>query len=182
MAEFGSTDINAESGSLISRFELAKNDILAEFALINEDNGYRTASVKVVNAIRRIDHITSQLASGQAEIGVQLGKSMVSGLGQNWTSFESVVDVWVQAVIQTKTSSNDDATILNTAVEALRQDVLKVCGVLITKYINNFKGRWNFLPNPIEVIPSFDLGDKGNVGGVALKFQIQLRSLDGTFK
>lgn len=174
--------MSEETGIEVSRFELAKNDILAEFALINTDNGYRTSGVKVVNAIRRLDQITSQLPSGIAEIGVQLGKSNVTGLGQNWTSFESVVDVWVQAVIQTNSSANDDATLLNEAVEGLRKDVLQVCGILITKYINNFKGRWNFLPNQIEVVPSFDLGTKGNVGGVALKFQIQLRSLDGTFK
>ena len=60
-----------ETGNLISRFELCRDDVMAEFALISTDNGYRTAGVKVVNAIRRQDQIIQSLVTGQAEIGIQ---------------------------------------------------------------------------------------------------------------
>jgi hypothetical protein len=180
--EFGSNDINAEAGDLISRFELAKNDILAEFALINTDNGYRTASVKVVPAIRRRDLIVQQLTTGEAEIGVYLGNSKTKGIGNAWSSYESNVDVWVQAVIKTQSVSNDDSLLLNEALEGLRHDLLRVCAILVKKYLNDYKGRWNLLPVPIEAVVSADLGDKNSLGAVGLKFQIQLRAMDGTFK
>jgi hypothetical protein len=171
-----------EIGQLVSRFELVKNDVMAEFALISTDNEYRTAGVKVVGAIRRQDLIIQGLSTGVAEIGVHLGNAKVSDLSSNWTSFEATIDVWVQAVIQTEASSEDAAVTLNKALEGLRQDMLKVCAVMGKKYINNFKGRWNILRVPIEVVPSTDLGNKYNVGAVALKFQAQLRAMDGTFK
>ena len=174
--------MNAESGDLISRLELAKNDILAEFALICTDNGYRTASVKVVPAIRRRDLIVQQLMTGQAEIGIYMGSEKLTGVGNAWSSYQSNVDVWLQAVIKTTASSNDDATELNHALEALRHDLLRVCTTLVKKYLNNYKGRWNLLPVPIEAVPMADLGYKQSLGAVGLRFQIQLRAMDGSLK
>lgn len=171
-----------ETGNLISRFELCRDDVMAEFATISTDNGYRTAGVKVVNAIRRQDHIIQSLTTGQAEIGIQVGNVDVEGQGTNWQSYDAKADIWVQAVIKTESSGADAAVILNTALEGLRQDCLRVCNSLTMKYMNNFKGRWNILKAPIKTVVTTDLGGKDNIGAVGVKFQAHLRFMDGTFK
>ena len=171
-----------ETGNLISRFELCRDDVMAEFALISTDNGYRTAGVKVVNAIRRQDQIIQSLVTGQAEIGIQIGNVTVEGQGTNWQSYDALANIWVQGVIQAQSSSKDASVTLNTALEGLRHDFLKVCNALTMKYVNNYKGRWNIQKTPIQTTVATDLGGKENVGAIGLKFQAHLRFMDGTFK
>jgi hypothetical protein len=172
----------SEVGDLYSRYELAKNDIMNEFASISTDNGYRNNIASVVRALRHPDNINQF-----PEIGVVVPQMSVKGLDSGWSSFDTICDVFVQGVVSAKDSMKVDQLELQASVDSLASDMQRVVGELMTKYINTFQGdgidrRWNILPSAIRISTFTDFGQKQNKGVVLVEFQIQLRSMDKTFR
>jgi len=161
--------------STTSRFEVAQQDILNEFAQITIANDYRTDVADTVKAIRNFDQIKKN------EIGVAIPSGTVSGTDGVWTGFDGIFDVFVQGVVFANTTTTSDQTKLNTAVAGLTHDMLKVMAVIMTKYIAGTSTRWNVIPKPFQIASGVDFGQQANQGVVLIMFQIQLRSMDGNF-
>lgn len=158
-----------------SRFESAQKDIMNEFAQITKANGYRTDVAHVYRAHRSFDQIK------QNEIGVVIATGEVSGLDQVWTSFDSIRDVLVQGVVFANANTTPDAVTLNEAVSGLEKDILQVIALMMTKNISGTDKRWNIMPKPFVIATGVDFGQGGTQSVVRIIFQIQLRSMDGTF-
>lgn len=159
---------------LTSRFEVAQQDILNEFAQIEQPT-YRTQVAKVIKAIRGFDQIK------QNEIGVVIPSGTISGIDGIWSGFDGIFDVIIQGVVFADTTTNPDQTKLNTAISALTHDMLRVTATIMTKYIAGNSTRWNVLPKPFQIASGVDFGQQANQGVVLITFQIQLRSMDNTF-
>jgi hypothetical protein len=111
----------------------------------------------------------------------------IRGLDQVWSSFDTVCDVYVQGVVEAKDSMQVDQLQLQANVDSFTADMQRVVGELMTKYINTFNGdgidrRWNIMPSPIRINSFTDFGQKKNKGVILVEFQIQLRSMDKTFR
>jgi len=177
----GAHNSGSETGSLISRFEIARNDILDEFIKITTDNGYRNDVADVIKAIRPLDRITEF-----PEIGVQLGNRIIKLESTNWTSSEAFCDVYVQGAVTADGNMDKDPTLIIDAVESISHDMLRVMSVLFTKYVNpravGADFRWNINPSsPIKITPPFFFGDKVVKAWVVMEFQIQMKAINGTF-
>lgn len=162
------------SGDLTSRFEIAVRDIISEFQNISIDNGYRNDVNDVLNAVRPFEAINN------TEIGIVMPTWKLLGIDSTWGTYDTICDVVVQGVVTSNTSNSKDSSILNTKINSLAHDMTRVMSIIMTKYIN-VQFRWNILPKPITFASGIDFGQQENQGVVFIGFQIQLRSMDGTF-
>lgn len=174
----GGGNENNETGSLISRFEIARNDIINEFATISTDNGYRNNVVSVINAIRAPYKVTET-----PEIGVVLGTRSIRGEDDAWMVTSALCDVFVQAVVEEDEEMEDASQLLNDKLESIAHDMTRVLHGFFTSNINNIgRGRWNIVTSvPAKVTLGVDFGDKVSKGIVRMEFRIQLRSLGSDY-
>lgn len=174
----GDGEVGNEQGSLISIFEIARNDIMKEFANISIENGYRNDVADVINAIRAPYKITET-----PEIGVVIGNRDIAINDSTWTSSDIRCNVYVQGVVEAEDAMEKSSTILNSKMESLAHDMTRVIHGFITKNINNYpRGRWNVDPTQkVRIIMGIDFGDKVTKGVVRAEFIIQLRAIDETY-
>ena len=174
----GQADPNNESGARHSRFEIARNDIMNAFAEITTANGYRNDVAEVVNAIRAPFKITET-----PEIGVVMGTRRIKGEDQTWGVTTAECDIFVQAVVSEDESMEKASSLLNDKMESMAHDIARVIHGFFTSEINAIsRGRWNILTTtPVRIIMGIDFGEKVSKGVVRAEFQIQLRSMDGTY-
>ena len=176
----GTSEAGTIEGSLRSRFEIARDAILTEFAAITIDNGYRNDVADVIKAIRPLDKITEF-----PEIGIQLGNRIIKLESTNWTSSEAFCDVYVQAVVTADGNMEKAPDLLIDSVESIIQDMLRVMSVIFTKYANprsvGNDFRWNVMPSQIKITPPFFFGEKVVKAWVVMEFQVQMKAISGTF-
>lgn len=177
-SSFGENTVGNEDGDLISIFEIARNDIMNEFANISVEAGYRNNIADVVNAIRAPYKITET-----PEIGVVIGNRDIAINDSTWNSSDIRCNVYVQGVVEAEDVMEKSSTILNTKMESLAHDMTRVIHGFITKNINNYpRGRWNVDPTQkVRIIMGIDFGDKVTKGVVRAEFIIQLRAVDETY-
>lgn len=170
----------SSDGDLRSRFEIVRDDLIAEFNQISIDNGYRNNVAKVIPTIRPISHITQF-----PEIGVQLADRVVEMESSNWQSSFAKCTVWVQANVESGADIGLYPADLTNKCESISHDLLRVMSNIFTKYINSsavgVNATWNVLVEPIDVMPPFFFGEKPTKAFVMMKFRIQVRALGGSF-
>lgn len=174
----GDGEVGNEQGDLISIFEIARNDIMSEFANISTENGYRNDVADVVNAIRAPYKVTET-----PEIGVVIGTREIAINDSTWDTSDIRCNVYVQAVVEEQDDMEKASVSLNNKMESIAHDMTRVIHGFITKNINNYpRGRWNVDPNQkVRIIMGIDFGDKVTKGVVRAEFLIQLRAVDENY-
>lgn len=172
-AHVNAENLSFTSASVKSRLEVARDDLLGEFAKINKVNGYRTDVKDCVGAIRFPD-----LIQVFPEIGLVITQVQYTPINDACSAFDATAKVIVQGAVWKDTTTKNYSRELQTATDALAQDMGKVIADFFTSKINTNDHRWNVVKRDGWKIDSFtDLGQKGNVGVVFATFSIHLRNM-----
>ena len=160
-----------------SRTEDMLAEVIAEFAGISVANGYRTTPKRVINRIRDFDEITEY-----PEIGVELGPERMVPIDDNWSVFDTTVEVFVIGAASGTSTTDYDQSSLTDATEALRHDIKRVIYKVMKKYINAPLSRWNVTPKqPIITTPVRGLGEQKNRSFIEASFTVRMRTQGAQF-
>ena len=156
----------------ISRLEQAKLDIIAEFAAITTDNGFRNDVVQAIGAVR-----PASIIPKFPEVEVVAPKiSFNSGGDSSSRSFDELATIYCVGKFEADTATDADSPEFQLAQESLINDFAAVWANITTKYIADVGGRWCIASMGCTITPSVDFGEKPNRGTVEMVFQIALNA------
>lgn len=159
----------------VSKLETLFSTLDTEFSAITVANGYRNTVVDVSGYNRALDKITVF-----PRIEILFGSEKIFPIDDAWTTVDSEVDIYVVGYVQTNSDTSAEEMNLFTAYNSLLQDIKRVTGLLITKYVVDGTNPFYINPRSVAAYPPFVWEEK-NRALVQVSFKAHLRAEALTF-
>ncbi len=159
----------------VSHVETAWNAVVTELEAITTANGYRNnlAATQIIKGARPIDQVTTF-----PEIQVVFMGEGIDFLSSDWTLYDSLVDVVVQAVVKGDTETTTAPTNLISASESILHDIKRIVIAMALKYVVDADNPWMIdRTTPPEFGRIAIYGPNFVRGVVGAKFKIRVRNL-----
>jgi hypothetical protein len=159
-----------------SRITLLKQTLLTEAATMKKP-AYNFDTAKSLCVIRHPDEINEF-----PEHGIYLGERIWKPINTTRTVFNVDIKTYVQGVVEYGTSTDDNQSEENEAIDLYTGDLALFYSSIMSKYINDATNKWNisFDNGPLKFSPPvIGVGEGKNKAAVICEFHILLHNVKG---